>query len=267
MVNQAGLRANPVGFALPDHHSASSLGLFRRCPEKWRLKYALGLPDRPSTAGMMGSALHSAVEDLERGEITEDQLPGRAVALFRKWVVDTNDRVGADGIETYGKKLVDDCSRREVLLKEQIARYLEHRQRAGDTVSLVEESFTLRLPGVRKPVIGFIDQVRLDSSGRAFVFDLKSGSKKTEDATQLMVYGAACRALGIPVQYGVYWFGKDGSEYSFPLREEHNSLLAEEFRRLETAIRYGVFVAQPGDCYLCSYKPGCQWAAVPNKDK
>jgi hypothetical protein len=45
-----------------EHLSASSIGMFRRCPEQFRHRYILGEKERPGEALLIGSAFHTGLE-------------------------------------------------------------------------------------------------------------------------------------------------------------------------------------------------------------
>src|SRR5437879_6191865 len=74
--------AEPQAWSLPiDHLSASSFGMWSRCPEQWRRRYVLGQKESPGAALVIGSGFHFAQEHNFRQKIESFvDLPAEEVA-------------------------------------------------------------------------------------------------------------------------------------------------------------------------------------------
>lgn len=245
------------GWQLPPHHSASSLGTFRACPEKYKQRYLLGAPDKENIAGMMGTAIHDAVYQYHLGVVTPRLLAPTAIRVFTK-LVGAAVAAGAN-IELYGKPMEEEYNRRKTMIMEQCATYLEFSGADKHRVMAAEVPFELQLPGVKRPIIGRIDQVLIDPDGEIRVRDLKTGSRKMSSALQLLVYNLGAQTAGYtPSKWGSYWYGKDGKEIWCDIAGGTPDYIGRLFAQLETHVEQGLFNPLPGgDCYLCPHSGVC----------
>lgn len=141
----------PVG--LPDHLSATQIGMFQRCPEQYRRRYVLGEKERPGAALIWGAADHAAHEQNFRQKITSgvdvdvDVVEGAFAEKFDREV-----EFFGDEIEWGGDK-PGELKDAGVAL---VAAY--HRQVSPKVQpTAVEREFEIAVPGVAVPVIGRMD--------------------------------------------------------------------------------------------------------------
>jgi len=123
----------------------------------------------------------------------------------------------------------------------------------------VEIGFELDFDGVK--VVGFIDQIReMEGRDDLFPIDVKTGTKTPSDAYQMATYKIAIEEMtGRPVNYGYWWMCKEGGlSKPIDLRNHTRDVVAGWYKALDTGIKNGVFLGNPGDaCFTCLVKPHC----------
>jgi putative RecB family exonuclease len=137
-----------------------------------------------------------------------------------------------------------------------------------DGVPAIELGFTAQFG--RVPVRMYIDLVlEMGNDNPALVIvDLKSGTRKPENARQLAVYASGVeRRYGIRPRYGAYFMARGGPlkektyfQTPVPLWLPQYSLdhLAGEFEMLDRGVTNQVFPAHPGEqCRRCSVAYAC----------
>jgi hypothetical protein len=167
------------------HLSASSIGMFRRCPEQFRHRYILGEKERPGESLVVGSLFHSTLEFNYKQKIeSHEDLPLDELVQYHgdislPKVLDEHggaDEVAwdapdmAQGVETAWKDS-------ERMLSAYRKKVTERIQPIG-----VEQKFSIPVKPV--PIIGYLDTVTDDQR----VIDVKTGkqvSKRLKPSWQL----------------------------------------------------------------------------------
>jgi len=197
------------------HLSATSIGMFRRCPEQFRHRYILGEKERPGEALVVGSAFHEGLEfnyeqkmasfvDRPTAEVVEYLQDVGVPKVIEEHGGEDNiawDKDPAKGVETLRR----DSERILIRYHEQVVPRIQ-------PVALEEELF-IRHASLPVPIIGYIDvragsEVHFDNGpGGEWiadrVIDTKTGKQsvsKLKPSWQLQatLYGAM---TGLPVEY------------------------------------------------------------------
>jgi len=158
-----------------EHLSASSLGMLQRCPEQFRQRYILGRKMRPGVGLVLGSACHTTTGHNFAQKVTSGvDVPVTEMEQFfsdQAWPAAVSDNGGVD----------------EILWKERSA---DQTRAVGEgMISLyhgqvspriqpeaIETKFSIALPLVPVPVIGYVDLLVKDGP----VVDLKTSSKRVK---------------------------------------------------------------------------------------
>lgn len=155
-----------------DHLSASSFKMLARCPEQWRHRYILGRKAPPALALLVGGADHAAIEHSMRQKVESfTDLP--LAEVKERYVAELEERVEnvggiADvevrGAETKTEKLKEFDRERGPEGQEVLAAYHKNVSPTIQPVA-VEQQFSLDVPGVPVPIIGYIDFVGAPAQG------------------------------------------------------------------------------------------------------
>jgi hypothetical protein len=185
------------------HLSPSSLGMFRRCPRQFYLRYVKGIKEAPGEALVIGSMFHESIEHnyIQKLESHED-LPLAEVITYLedaavpkvleeaggasevKWDVAGDPAMAVDRARSDATRLTS-AYHHNVLPRIQPA--------------AVEQRFEWRPPGFEVPVIGYIDVITDDHR----IVDTKTGkqvSKKIKPSWQLQGLTYA-NARQLPVEF------------------------------------------------------------------
>jgi len=248
------------------HRSVSQLKTFTRCPEQYRLERVVKVPEAPAAWTAAGHAFHSAYENWEEegrrqqlADLFEDEYNLEIASLMlrhpdlNKWGRAPNVKSTEQDIKlrrTHGIK----CA--EV--------YQKHCLVADWRPYRVEWPFEIKFGSVL--VHGIVDVILEWPDGSYTIRDIKTGNREV-DNRQLGVYAAAVRKfLNLPVQWGEYWYTKDGGNRAVDLSRYTTEYLTDQFEALDRAIESQNFVASPGkQCDLCSVKPYCRemgWTTI-----
>jgi hypothetical protein len=142
------------------HLSATSIGMFRRCPEQFRQRYILGRKERPGEGLVIGSAFHEGVEYNYAQKITshEDRPTSEVVQYLQDVGVPKvlEEQGGAEEIAWDGDDAVKgvDLMRRDS--ERILIRYHEDVVPRLQPLSLEEELF-IHDPDLPVPLIGYVD--------------------------------------------------------------------------------------------------------------
>lgn len=171
------------------HLSASSLTMYHRCREQFRLRYLLGYKSPPVGYLLWGDAHHGTFErNFEQKISSEKDLP---VGELKDWFVtrvdELVDEAGGDGEVRW------ESSSHAKVKDEGVKLVQAYREQAAPGVQpvAVEERFDLFVDEVPVPVIGYIDVVE-----QARMIDEKTASRKStvpngQQAAQFGVYQLA----------------------------------------------------------------------------
>jgi hypothetical protein len=156
------------------HLSATSLGMFRRCPEQFRHRYILGEKERPGEALIVGSIFHDALEWNYQAKIEshEDQPLADLVQYLGDVsvpkVIDENggpDEIAWDHPDpVVGVEAAHQDSERILSA---------YRRRITERIQPVAVEQKFEIPGEPVPIIGYLDTCTDDQR----VIDTKTGKQ------------------------------------------------------------------------------------------
>jgi len=239
--------------------SPSGAENFTECGLKWFLEKSGGT-DGDSTAQLLGSVIHEFARlRVEEPGITDEQLQNK---LIDSWplIDDSQGWISHESLAR-AKKMLERFS-------------IFHTKSLADnnrTVAAVEKSFEITVG--RALIKGSVDRIEVDSNGKHFIIDFKTGKKEItgEDAkTNLQL---ACYQLGVVLDgfteklsstqvsgaQLVYLASKNKS-YSTREQDALSDVDATKSILEEIAVGMGgaTFTARKNDmCKLCKVKPSC----------
>jgi hypothetical protein len=164
-----------------EHLSASSIGMLMRCPRQFQHRYLRGEKERPGGALVIGSFFHETLEWNYRQKIDShrDQPLSDAVQYLNDVAIPqvVEENGGPDWIswDTTFDDARSDAQRITGAYYRQVVPRIQP--------VVVEEKFSLDVPGVEVPVIGYIDLADTDRT-----IDTKTGkqvSRKVKPSWQL----------------------------------------------------------------------------------
>jgi len=173
-----------------EHYSSSQFNTFMLCPERFRRQY---IEDERSSANLpmlVGSGVHTGMELNYKQKIeSHTDLPpshvaDAAVAGFDDRLLDEDKRLDD----------LDSCVARDQTA--QLAQFAGAQVMPRHQPLLVEQEFRLQVPGVDKPILGYIDLATVDKT----LVDTKTTARKksqteADHSTQLTLYHIAHKAL------------------------------------------------------------------------
>ena len=196
------------------HLSATSIGMFRRCPEQFRHRYLLGEKERPGEGLVIGSAFHEGIEFnyAQKIESHVDRPTAEVVEYLQDVGVPKvlEEQGGADEISWDSNDPVKgvDLLRRDS--ERILIRYHEDVVPRLQPIALEEQLF-IRDPRLVVPIIGYVDvrtgyALELDNQTQWIadrIIDTKTGKQsvsklKPSWMLQATIYGAM---TGLPVEY------------------------------------------------------------------
>jgi hypothetical protein len=262
---------------LPPYLSATQLSMLERCPEQYRRRYILGEKDPPSSALVWGTVDGKAhgVNFTQKIE-TQADLPTAVVKdVFAELMDQEVDALGGAGEIDWRDDKPGDIKDRGVALA------AVYHEQASPRIqpTAVEEEFSLQIPGVPVPFIGYID-VSTDT----YTIERKTASAKSETIPVQYRFQALSYALARqrPVELHISTKTKVPAVYT-PL--EFPGLLLDETPALRSRVRdaisararlllalyteFGPDRAWPDAqgtqawhtavCDLCGFRPRCWW--------
>lgn len=183
--------------SLVAHLSASSVGMFMRCPEQWRQRYVRKLKVRPKWTMVLGSANHDTHERSYNLKHAKQQLvsPKEAVDYFcdEAWPRRVDLDGGLDEIQwDHGGK--PDTDKALDLGARMVRTYTEQVVPRVEPEFVGEQRFDLWVPGVPVPFVGYTDLIEKDGP----VLDIKTTAAKTRTVAgtwqvQARVYNLALK--------------------------------------------------------------------------
>lgn len=158
------------------HFSASSLGLFAKCPEAYRRRYIEGERGKSNLAMAKGKAFHAAVQaDMNAVIDTGTKLPLKDLDTI---VMDAM----SDGLKDCNEKDDDGTQASEVFL--QVTFYQEN-QAPDYKPAQTEVPFRIKLDQCEHDYVGFIDMTgTLSETGEPVIVDWKTSKKKPANNSQ-----------------------------------------------------------------------------------
>ena len=158
------------------HLSASSLGLFAKCPEAYRRRYVEDEKSKPNLAMVKGKAFHAAVEANMNAKMqTGKELP---IAYLETMVRDNM----SDGVSECDEK--DDDGKEANDVASQVVFHRLH-QSPDYQPTATEIPFRIELDSCGHDYVGFIDMTgTLVESGEPVIVDWKTSKKKPANNSQ-----------------------------------------------------------------------------------
>lgn len=268
------------------HFSFSGRKKFEDCPKAYQLTYIMGAPQRGSVWFVGGIAVHAMTEAWDRWMVQHEGEPANLPrppfdpqAEWKKAFGETLERekakdpdfahwrkAGTKAGNPEGESLAYWYSH---LGPELVKAYMAWRRRAPWKIwttpegePAIELDVGGSLPGMGTyEYKGFIDRVFIDEmTNELSIVDLKTGSRKPENALQFGTYGAAMKAkYGIDVKRGTAFMNRRGS-----LSEPHDltmytpEYVGEHFAQTARAVEAGYFVPKVSHaCGLCDVATSC----------
>lgn len=257
------------------HVSASSLTMYHRCRNQFRLRYLLGLKSPPVGYLLWGDAHHGTFEENFTRKIdTQEDMPvGELKSLFATRVDELTEQAGGDNEVQW------ESSSRAKVKDEGVKLVQAYREQAAPTVQpvAVEERFDVFVDDVPVPVIGYIDVVE-----QARMIDEKTAARKSSqpNGQQAAQFGVYQLAKPLPLHMHLCTKTKTPGVYTpveepgleVPYSQERNARTIRWIQNTVQAIladfhKFGPFEAWPGShtlsqspCGWCSFKAhDCEW--------
>ena len=248
----------------PPYVSFSRLAKFSLCGEAYRREYVLGEETPSGLHAAAGTAIHEAIRTWEIDGFSSDLL-ALAKAQLRdveglealpvlgkqdlKWWFTTGL---PERVENYRTFRAIEFDRGMRWYNEDPERFLEHE---------VQVQLDPELPKLH----GIIDQVGVDSRGRLFIRDVKTGNPKRWHALQVQFYALAwnTRYPHAPASHAalLYLKGKKPVQRIVPITLTRDHLLAM-LRAMVSVNDYPIQGPFTEACGLCAFKPSCPWGQV-----
>jgi putative RecB family exonuclease len=253
--------------------SVSRLQAYSNCGLSYKLQKLDKAPERQAVWFIQGTAVHAALEAYERSwralpidPVLDEfrQVWDRELAEAREkqpdpamWMIGGNRRLETDIEKRHEQGLI------------QVQDYVSKNPVGADLgpaeiipgEPAIEVGFQLKFGEVE--VLGYIDFVRLEqATGRLIPEDWKTGRNLPTDPYQLATYKFALEDLtGQSIEWGRYWMCRDGGPTTIDLRKYTREEVEHWYKQLVTGINNQVFLPNPGDCFTCTVRPSCKYAA------
>lgn len=253
--------------------SYSKMGMYKECPQKYKFRYVLKLPEKPKYYFAFGSALHKAMEYLYSSLKPPFPPLENVLAFFKNdWESTSYSDKG------YASKLKESEGYLEGvrIIK---AYYSKH---AADTLSPIATEFrtTVDIDGLS--VIGIVDRIDYLGGGKVSILDYKTGKKISREPDQLMMYQKlmtgnkelesivrARHPEAEKIEFGnmaFYHLPSLDSQIFEPASKEEMDEFWARVLGVAADIKAGKFAPDPGEtkCRFCDYKDMCPvWRLSP----
>jgi CRISPR/Cas system-associated exonuclease Cas4 (RecB family) len=252
---------------LPEYTSPSALNTYSSCPRRFRLKYLDNIaPEHRSVSLALGSAIHSVI-GWWYGQKADGVVPDIEEALK---VTEADLQAGLDGGNIqWGRWNQTDLTEHARRL---VRCFLEER---GDLpIVAMEAPLQLRLPGVQRPLIGFLDIVTSDGG----IVEIKTAKSPYSQVDikknlQFSAYRYAMQSLRLGKYFSLLTLIKTKQprleEIRLgPLDEQEERFFTAAVREIEDAIAAGHFPPALGGfgCNTCEYQQHCLGIGVENAE-
>lgn len=253
--------------------SYSKMGMYKECPQKYKFRYVLKLPEKPKYYFAFGSALHKAMEYLYSSLKPPFPPLENVLAFFKNdWESTSYSDKG------YASKLKESEGYLEGvrIIK---AYYAKH---VTDTLSPIATEFrtTVDIDGLS--VIGIVDRIDYLGDGKVSILDYKTGKKISREPDQLMMYQKlmtgnkeledivkARHPEAEKIEFGnmaFYHLPSLDSQVFEPASKEEMDEFWARVLGVAADIKAGKFAPDPGEtkCRFCDYKDMCPvWRLSP----
>lgn len=263
---------------VPEYVSHSAWSQYIKCGKQYELERVAKVPHPPAWYLVGGSAVHKATEVYDRdlagvpdsglGGLWADAYAREIEAAFQRWPEEsewtTAGRPRADG-SVQGYEYWDDRGLAALKAWVEWRRLMPHMEPVE-----IEWEFTLPIGG--HVFHGFIDRVFYNrKSGKTDVVDIKTGSKRPDNAHQLGIYKVAWEhspdsQVHEPIGECGWWMAKDGAihnEDMAPYSAKVLDALAAQYLR---GVQADVFLPNvAGHCFGCTVAEACAMVNPRNR--
>ena len=263
------------------HLSLSQIAMFKRCPKQWEYRYVQGIKSPPSSSLFLGTSVHSGIEHNYAAKFKTKKQANK------NEVLDAYDAAYNDA----GTDLLSAVEKEKFAKsKDQGYRMVElHYTELAPAVQPVaapEYEFKLKLPNVRREVVGYVDvKGTINKSKRPFIIDNKTGARKYQQFDvdlnlQLRIYRMA-EAMAHGTLENVEKYSENGvidamirnkggvmTQRLYSLESFDINRVIDLIVKVEQAIDAGLFwpCEDPQTRSWCGYNKLCHKAAVERKE-
>jgi RecB family exonuclease len=230
--------------------SASSLKMYRRCPQQWKLKYIDRLPEAPKPFFNLGTAVHAALETFYRGRVAGPPPLEEVLDAFRE----------AFDPDAYPTEQETERRRADGLAM--VEAFWEKHAGGFRPALAVEKRLSFEVEGVA--FTGFVDRIDKLGEARIGIVDYKTGGSfdlervKTEPQLTLYQLGTE-QMLGMEVGRLALYHVPSQTPFEVERHgEEQVERVTAMVREAARGIEAGVFEPSPGHyCRWCDFQPFC----------
>jgi CRISPR/Cas system-associated exonuclease Cas4 (RecB family) len=256
--------------------SASQINSLSFCGESYRLARMTDTPERPHLSTLIGTVFHKVTEKMDYAlatgqawvDLTEDDWS----ALIDEhvdasdWLLDEY-RLGGQVRRAIGKDGGPNKQDKDWFLHwlpEWLTNYRNWMWN-GRYELVFEEDEPVIEKEVRSDIglqsnKGFIDRVVRDKvTGKVYVLDIKSGSRRPSSTLQLGVYKLSLEPDGVVVDGGIYYMARQGVAYEYTLDEHTGKSLGLIFDQADAMIQSQIFLPNFDSCSGCGFLEVCQY--------
>jgi PD-(D/E)XK nuclease superfamily len=179
-----------------EHFSATSISMFKRCPEQFRQRYILGRKERPGEALVIGTAVHQAAAfNFEQKVTSHEDIPFLDLLT---WYDDVGFTRAVEDRQQDGDEIIWDAGEDNARRRGRAITAAYHTAVAPRVQPLTVETRIEADFGLAVPVIGYSDVATADR-----VIDIKTGKAarrqvKPEWRLQAGIYSCI---TGLPVDF------------------------------------------------------------------
>lgn len=240
-----------------DHLSASSLQMLEVCPRQWQQRYLKGRIEAPGAARVLGQANHRAHGFNWNVKIMSGaDVPTSSIVEF------FHDQAWPDTLAEYGGSgeiKWDDTPDAARLLGEKMVTVYHEQVSPRLLPDRIEKEFTLDMPGVPVPVVGYID---LTQKQNLPIVDLKTSKNRVSKIKgqwrlQGMIYQLAEKR---PVDWHVVTKAKQPAAVT-PL-EEPGLMQPLNWLQLGAMVKLVHGLAWTANYYYETYGPDEDWPTL-----
>lgn len=241
--------------APPERLSPSAAETFDQCPKKWEFKYVKGIEGAAGPEAMLGTFVHSVLEQLMELAGPERSMPAAKAIAREIW----RDQGYEDQFSVFEAEPVD--ARRAAWAA--IVRLFRIENPRDIEVVSTEDKFRTTIGGV--PFLGIVDLQHRDWLGGLVIRDWKTGKPpapmfRAPKDRQVRLYAAAVEAETGEVPSGgqLVWLGKSPGIWEVDVDPiavgEAVGWLRDLWDELNRSVGTDNFEARPGP--LCGWCPG-----------
>lgn len=246
-----------------DYLSHTQINMYRRCPKQFEFRYVKGIKRAPTSALVLGSSVHRGIEHnyiskyKKKKAAPMDEVMDAYADLFDK---------SKGGADFEGKKpsTVKDVG------YQMVQAHYTNLAPTVQPISLPEQEFNIRMPGVTKSIKGFMDVRAITKAGKTIIDNKTAGRKKsdievvTDDQLTMYAYaeklitGEAPKAVAFDIM--INSSGKVSTQRSVTRRGPARfKALEETVQQVESGMKAGIFPPTSNSmiCSWCGYKDLC----------